>query len=68
MFFVSICIVVECRYCSALCKYLLRDVHCLVKNDTFCLEVSRGLWKKYGDKRVIDTPITEVIFIIIAPL
>lgn len=22
-------------------------------------KVSRGLWKKYGDKRVIDTPITE---------
>lgn len=24
-------------------------------------KVSRGLWRKYGDKRVIDTPITEVI-------
>ncbi|NEU34430.1 hypothetical protein GN156_27655, partial [bacterium LRH843] len=23
-------------------------------------KVSRGLWKKYGDKRVIDTPITEM--------
>uniref|UniRef100_A0A4W5NKQ5 Pyruvate dehydrogenase E1 component subunit beta n=1 Tax=Hucho hucho TaxID=62062 RepID=A0A4W5NKQ5_9TELE len=23
-------------------------------------KVSRGLWKKYGDKRIIDTPITEV--------
>uniref|UniRef100_A0A3Q3REA3 Pyruvate dehydrogenase E1 component subunit beta n=1 Tax=Monopterus albus TaxID=43700 RepID=A0A3Q3REA3_MONAL len=23
-------------------------------------KVSRGLWKKYGDKRVIDTPISEV--------
>lgn len=22
-------------------------------------KVSRGLWKKYGDSRVIDTPITE---------
>lgn len=22
-------------------------------------KVSRGLWKKYGDKRVVDTPITE---------
>lgn len=21
--------------------------------------ISRGLWKKFGDKRVIDTPITE---------
>ena len=25
-------------------------------------KVSRGLWKKYGDKRVIDTPITEMGF------
>lgn len=25
-------------------------------------KVSRGLWEKYGDKRVIDTPITEAGF------
>lgn len=25
-------------------------------------KVSRGLWKKYGDKRVVDTPITEIGF------
>lgn len=25
-------------------------------------KISRGLWKKYGDKRVIDTPITEMGF------
>lgn len=25
-------------------------------------KVSRGLWKKYGDKRVVDTPITEAGF------
>ena len=25
-------------------------------------KVSRGLWRKFGDKRVIDTPITEVIY------
>merc|ERR1719384_2742800 len=25
-------------------------------------KVTRGLWKKYGDKRVIDTPITEMGF------
>ena len=25
-------------------------------------KVSRGLWKKWGDKRVIDTPITEIGF------
>lgn len=23
-------------------------------------QVSRGLWKKYGDRRIIDTPISEV--------
>lgn len=28
----------------------------------FSKQVSRGLWKKYGDKRVIDTPITEMGF------
>lgn len=25
-------------------------------------KVSKGLWKKHGDKRVIDTPITEMGF------
>uniref|UniRef100_A0A8C3GS89 Pyruvate dehydrogenase E1 component subunit beta n=1 Tax=Corvus moneduloides TaxID=1196302 RepID=A0A8C3GS89_CORMO len=25
-------------------------------------KISRGLWKKYGDKRVIDTPISEMGF------
>ena len=25
-------------------------------------KVSRGLWKKYGDKRIIDTPISEMGF------
>lgn len=25
-------------------------------------KITRGLWKKYGDKRVIDTPITEIGF------
>ncbi|XP_056293312.1 pyruvate dehydrogenase E1 component subunit beta, mitochondrial [Pseudoliparis swirei] len=25
-------------------------------------KVSRGLWKKYGDKRIMDTPITEMGF------
>ncbi|CAI4226466.1 unnamed protein product [Auanema sp. JU1783] len=25
-------------------------------------KVSKGLWKKYGDKRIIDTPITEMGF------
>ena len=31
-------------------------------SNLFALKVSRGLWKKYGDKRVIDTPITEMGF------
>lgn len=26
------------------------------------LKVSKGLWKKYGDKRIVDTPITEMGF------
>lgn len=26
------------------------------------MQVSKGLWKKYGDERVIDTPITEMGF------
>ncbi|XP_058488776.1 pyruvate dehydrogenase E1 component subunit beta, mitochondrial [Solea solea] len=25
-------------------------------------KVSRGLWKKYGDKRIVDTPISEIGF------
>jgi len=25
-------------------------------------KISRGLWKKYGDKRIVDTPITEMGF------
>lgn len=25
-------------------------------------KITRGLWRKYGDKRVIDTPITEMGF------
>lgn len=25
-------------------------------------KITKGLWRKYGDKRVIDTPITEMGF------
>ena len=32
----------------SICKFLI------------CLQVSKGLWRKWGDKRIIDTPITEV--------
>lgn len=28
----------------------------------FVFKVTRGLWREYGDKRVIDTPITEMGF------
>ena len=31
-------------------------------NSFFLIQVSRGLWRKWGDKRVIDTPITEMGF------
>ena len=31
-------------------------------NFFFLIQVSRGLWRKWGDKRVIDTPITEMGF------
>ena len=34
-------------------------IYCVYK---FGSQVSRGLWKKYGDDRVIDTPITEMGF------
>ena len=29
-----------------------------------CQQVSKGLWRKWGDKRIIDTPITEVRWIL----
>ena len=29
---------------------------------TSCAQVTRGLFKKYGEKRVVDTPITEAGF------
>lgn len=38
--------------------YKRKQNQCLL----FLFQVSRGLWKKYGDKRVIDTPITEMGF------
>ena len=33
----------------------------IAKTLNILLQVTKGLWKKYGDKRVKDTPITEVI-------
>jgi len=37
-------------------------LYCSIVNILVNFKVSRGLWRKYGDKRVIDTPITEMGF------
>lgn len=29
---------------------------------SFISQITKGLWKKYGDERVVDTPITEMGF------
>ncbi|XP_029034146.1 pyruvate dehydrogenase E1 component subunit beta, mitochondrial [Osmia bicornis bicornis] len=49
---------------SALDEEMERDEKVFLLGEEVALydgayKVSRGLWKKYGDKRVIDTPITE---------
>ncbi|KAG8042217.1 hypothetical protein G9C98_000208 [Cotesia typhae] len=49
---------------SALDEEMERDERVFLMGEEVALydgayKVSRGLWKKYGDKRVIDTPITE---------
>ena len=46
---------------------LRNNLECFVEcspllNFEHIFQVTRGLWKKYGDKRVIDTPITEMGF------
>ena len=38
---------------------LPRAAHC-VSVGSVCLQVTRGLHKKWGDKRLVDTPITEM--------
>ena len=41
-------------FCSAF-------VFCMVDlYELFPFQVSRGLWQKFGDKRIVDTPISEV--------
>lgn len=42
----------------------VRSSFCLGKNGQYegAYKVRRGLWKKYGDKRIIDTPISEMGF------
>jgi len=52
---------------SALDEELARDSRVFLMGEEVAqydgaYKVSRGLWKKYGDKRVIDTPITEMGF------
>ncbi|XP_076033247.1 pyruvate dehydrogenase E1 beta subunit [Oratosquilla oratoria] len=52
---------------SALDDEMERDENVLLMGEEVAqydgaYKVSRGLWKKYGDKRVIDTPITEMGF------
>ncbi|XP_003490054.1 pyruvate dehydrogenase E1 component subunit beta, mitochondrial isoform X1 [Bombus impatiens] len=52
---------------SALDEEMERDERVFLMGEEVALydgayKVSRGLWKKYGDKRVIDTPITEAGF------
>ncbi|XP_059480582.1 pyruvate dehydrogenase E1 component subunit beta, mitochondrial [Neocloeon triangulifer] len=52
---------------SALDEEMERDERVFILGEEVAMydgayKVSRGLWKKYGDKRVIDTPITEMGF------
>ncbi|XP_046682567.1 pyruvate dehydrogenase E1 component subunit beta, mitochondrial-like [Homalodisca vitripennis] len=52
---------------SALDEEMERDERVFILGEEVAMydgayKVSRGLWKKYGDKRVIDTPITEIGF------
>lgn len=52
---------------SALDEELARDEKVFIMGEEVAkyngaYKVSKGLWEKYGDKRVIDTPITEMGF------
>ncbi|XP_076619423.1 pyruvate dehydrogenase E1 beta subunit [Colletes latitarsis] len=52
---------------SALDEEMERDEKVFLLGEEVALydgayKVSKGLWKKYGDKRVVDTPITEAGF------
>lgn len=52
---------------SALDEEMARDERVFILGEEVAqydgaYKVTRGLWKKYGDKRVVDTPITEMGF------
>ena len=52
---------------QALREELLRDENVFIMGEEVAeydgaYKVTRGLWKEFGDKRVVDTPITELGF------
>ncbi|MEK7854702.1 MAG: alpha-ketoacid dehydrogenase subunit beta, partial [Acidobacteriota bacterium] len=52
---------------QALREEILRDENVFVMGEEVAeydgaYKVTRGLWKEFGDKRVVDTPITELGF------
>lgn len=56
-----ICIFIFSVFCFNLVFCFNHLILCFVY-DSETLQVSKGLWDKYGDERVIDTPITEMGF------
>lgn len=42
--------------------HIIDDIHKFHPFLSIYTQATRGLWKKYGDKRVIDTPIAEMGF------
>ena len=53
---------------DALAEEIMRDENVVLMGEEVAryngaYKVTRGLWKKYGDKRVVDTPISEAAFI-----
>ena len=52
---------------EALREEILRDENVFIMGEEVAeydgaYKVTRGLWKEFGDKRVVDTPITELGF------
>ena len=51
----------------ALAEELARDEHVIIIGEEVAqyngaYKVTEGLWKRFGDKRVLDTPIREAAF------